>query len=313
MFNKKRKGKKRKNLPMDISDLKLALNEADQGQQEIAWENQSSTLNSEDALEREQAMDDADTRKAAKADRKFAKNQVRFDVITKEDLDRIQNALHPEFRLAAEEANQGQGLFDNSTIDQNIAFNTHTFKYSSLRQGVHAKKILKNNRPPRKIDGLDPEQAEDILTPILKALGLETKLTKASRERRNLDTKLRSAVWGDLVAFENEQAETMERMAGYWRYVNKRTYNQMVENNELWDWATGQKLAKVEDSELDTIEEEDESTEEGTLRGSTHSTTPITSPECWDDDEDFEFPANGASLFGRGIVSENGDGQKTPT
>ena len=48
-------------------------------------------------------------------------------------------------------------------------------------------------------------------------------------------------------------------MAGYRRYANRRTYNQMVKNNELWDWAAGQKLPEIEEeNELESNEEEDE-------------------------------------------------------
>lgn len=47
----------------------------------------------------------------------------------------------------------------------------------------------------------------------------------------------------------------MMRMAGYWRYVNRRTYNAMVRNNQLWDWATGEKLEELDvGSSTDTDE-----------------------------------------------------------
>jgi len=314
MFSKNRKGKKRNRPSVHLPDAGTGAEEADEEQHAPDWDNASSTLNDEDAHDRQEVWDDADTRKAAKAGRKAAKNQVRFGVVSKQELDGIQDALHPEVRGASEEATQGQGLFDNITIDKNIAFNKGTFKYSSLRASVHAKKVLRNNGQQKKEDVADPFSVEEISTSILKALGIATRLTKASRERKSLDAKLRKAILNDLVAFENEQAETMERMAGYWRYVNKRTYNQMVENNELWDWATGQKLLKVEEeSDLDTIDEEDESVASTTFDGSTPGTTPFTSPETWDNDEDFEFPAGNMPLFGSKATDENEDGLKTPT
>ena len=37
-----------------------------------------------------------ESRKAAKAERNTAKNQVLFDVMTQEDLTRVEQALHPE-------------------------------------------------------------------------------------------------------------------------------------------------------------------------------------------------------------------------
>lgn len=35
--------------------------------------------------------------------------------------------------------------------------------------------------------------------------------------------------------------------AGYWHPVNKRIYNQMIENNQLRYWVTSQKLLKIEE------------------------------------------------------------------
>lgn len=282
---------------------------------EEKWDNQSSTLNDEDVTERAHMWEDADARKAAKAERKIAKNQVRFDVVTKEDLEIVQDALHPEIKAAAEEITQGQGLYDNTIIDQNIGFTANTFRYSKLRQSVHAKKLFKNNGPPKDGNAIeDPKQVEEIAASICESLGIKTKQAKVSKERKNLDSRLRNAITNDLVAYENEQAETMERMAGYWRYANRRTYNQMVENNELWDWATGQKLLKVdEEPELDVIEEEDESPGADTHDANTPLTTPMTSPESQDNDDGFDVPAYSISPFIQRFPSEDDDGLKTPT
>ncbi len=206
-----------------------------------------------------------------------------------------------------------QIIVPNSTIDKNIVFNAHCFRWSSLRQGVHEKKILKNNGPAKKVDLGNAEQIDEISTMILKTLGIKTNLADAAKARKVLDSKLRNAILKDLVALENEQAETMQRMAGYWRYANRRTYNQMVENNELWDWATGAKLQKVEEeSGLDVIQEEDESLEEGTSEGSPPGATPTTSPgSCWDDC--YELVPGDFPLFPKTNTYEEGDGVKTPT
>jgi len=201
----------------------------------------------------------------------------------------------------------------NSTIDNNIMFNAHCFRWSSLRQGVHEKKVQKRNGPPKKVDPDNAEQVDEISTNILRTLGFKTDLAKAAKARKILDSKLRNAILNDLVALENEQAETMQRMAGYWRYANRRTYNQMVENNELWDWATGAKLQKVEEeSELDVIEEEDERVEEGKSEASSSGLTPMTSPgSCLDDS--YELVPDDMPLFPRTTACEEGDGIKTPT
>ena len=235
-------------------------------------------------------MENADARKAAKAERKSAKNQVLFNVISQEDLAIVQRALHPESEQQSSTVSNGQGLADNRTIDENIAFNANTFKWGKLRQGVHAKKTAKNNGRKQKPN--TPQQDNEILGPILVSLGINTRLSKAGKERKSLDAKLRAAILGDLVAFENDQVETMQRMAGYWRYANRRTYNEMVRNNELWDWATGEKLPEIrEEVELDVIQEEDENAEAGTLDGQTEGQIP----EHWDD-PDFELPAGLTAL-----------------
>lgn len=267
----------------------------DQGR-EIEWDNNSSTLNNDDddLNERKQqcwsgGMENADARKAAKAERKAAKNQVLFEIITQQDLARVEEALHPESDQQASEISKGQGLADNRTIDENIAFNANTFKWSRLRQAVHVKKTAKNNGGKHRPN--TSEQDDEILGPIFASLGMSTNLSKANKQRKSLDAKLRVAILGDLVAFKNDQVETMQRMAGYWRYANRRTYNEMVRNNDIWDWATGEKLPEItEEAELDAIEEQDETAEADALDGGTGRIS-----ENWDG-PDFEIPAGQNAL-----------------
>ena len=57
-------------------------------------------------------------------------------------------------------------------------------------------------------------------------------------------------------------------------------YNMMVKTNQLWDWATGEKLPEIQDEiDLDVIEEENECREAG-IRD---SKTDALVPENWDD------------------------------
>ena len=65
----------------------------------------------------------------------------------------------------------------------------------------------------------------------------------------------------------------------------------MVRNNELWDWATGEKLPEVTEAELDVIEEEAENIEAGTQNAGTEGLIP----ENWHD-ADFELPVDVAAL-----------------
>lgn len=264
-------------------------------EREVEWDSNASTLNNDedDAEEGKQwssGLESPDARKAAKAERKAARNQVLFDVVTQEELAMVEQALHPQAENQASAISKGQGLADNRTIDENIAFNANTVKWGKLRQEIRAKKVAKNRSGKPKPN--TPEQDNKILSPIFAQLGIGTNISKANRERKTLDSKLRAAILGDLLAFENDQVETMQRMAGYWRYASKRTYNTMVKNNELWDWATGEKLPEIrEEAELDVIEEGMENAEAGNY------CTEIAEliPENWDD-PNFELSANVAAF-----------------
>ena len=311
LHSSKRKSKKRDDSkPASLDNGGMHVGEVGH-EPEVEWDSSSSTLNDDDndVKERKQCwtggMDNADARKIAKAGRKAAKNQVLFNVITEEDLNKVERALHPESGLQVSPVSKGQGLTDNHTIDENITFNANTFSWGKLRQGVHVKKTAKANGGKPKPN--TPQQDNEILSPIFARLRISTTLSKPSKERKSLDTRLRAAILGDLVAFENDQVETMQRMAGYWRYANRSVYNEMVRTNEIWDWATGEKLPEIrEDVELDVVEEEreDENGGDGTLDRKTEGHIP----ENWDDPE-FERSADQTVLPPTPLVdSANADG-----
>ena len=220
-------------------------------------------------------LDTLDDRKTLKVEKKLAKSRTRFSVITQSDLQHVQRALHPEALVQATKTiGDDQGLVNNSTIETNIAFKAHCFRWSNLRQAAHEKKLVKQNSLSQATIDLHNEE-QSIMQDILELLDIKTSTTYNTKERKGLVNKLNSAIKADLIAHENEQVETMQRMAGYWRYVNRRTYNAMVRTNMLWDWATGQKLPEIDESELgDTSEEDEES-----MSGITQATTPPTDPE----------------------------------
>lgn len=115
---------------MNVDALKLDAEEAEDDDREVNWDNNSSTLNEEDAEERKQNWNDALVGKVAKAERKIAKNQIRFDVITKEDLENIQIALHPvdtiDLANEAAQAPNGQGLIDNRYVVERCSLPFYT-------------------------------------------------------------------------------------------------------------------------------------------------------------------------------------------
>ena len=278
----------------------------------VEWDDQSSTMNEEEAEDKLQHCT-AETRKAAKAERKAAKNQTRFNVITQDDMENVQRSLHPEIGEFAEpekQAQNGQGLTDNKTIEDNIAFSTRTYNWGCLRRSVHQKKIIRANNSRKPIT-INLDEQNEIFNPILISLGVRVDVLKATKERKSLETKLRNAIMEDILAFQNEEEEKMQRMAGYWRYVNRRTYNEMVKNNELWDWATGQKLPEIEEeSELESVEEEDG---ENHMDGATYVGTPnVWSPEGSDNETDVEG-GEGSPFALKTSFGPGGDDPKTPT
>ena len=133
----------------------------------------------------------------------------------------VKIALHPKSEQEGPAVSNGQGLANNHIIDENIAFNAHTAKWSKLRQSVCAKKSARTNDFKSKLT--ISQHDNEALGSIFAILGISTNLLKATRERKSLDTKLRAAILGDLVAVKNDEVETMQRQAGYWRYVNRRT------------------------------------------------------------------------------------------
>lgn len=233
-----------------------------------------------------------DFKKPPKAERKTAKNKSRFQVTTAEELQRIQDALHPARDPLSNKGGgylESNSLINNATIDTNIAFNSHTFQYSSLRSGVQKRKLEKYNglSTPRSRAPLNDSQ----MSAILHRLGISSSaVSNNTKERTSRIISLRGAIEKDLGCVENEDRETMARMAGYWRYANRRTYNAMVRTNELWDWATGAKLEEIEEEESElgsTDEEEDQRSP-----GFSESDTIIGAPQCENWDNDFVFDSN---------------------
>lgn len=186
--------------------------------------------------------------------------KIQNDLRTAEEQRRIHEALHPPpLSLHPAKVNTSTvniSLTQKEIIAANIAFSSATFKYSSLRKPVHQKRIACNNGINKSgTITIDDSQ----ITAILQRLGIHNDiLLDRSKKCKSLLARLRHEIYLDLVSVENEERETMMRMAGYWRYVNRRTYNAMVRNNQLWDWATGAKLEELEvnDHEMEDGDED---------------------------------------------------------
>ncbi|KAL8946902.1 MAG: hypothetical protein Q9222_006764 [Ikaeria aurantiellina] len=223
----------------------------------------SSTLEDDDSLAgRRQIHDDDKNRPSPtliKAQSKRAKHCGSIQVITPDLMAAIAAALHPE-RLDQEHKpnrsdNHGNSSLSNRIIHDNISFNTNCFEPKSMRQNHRARKLLQANGIGKVPPPQDP-QDDPYITFTLERLGIPHCPLHASKERNTLEKQLRIAVREDLEKVENEDQEIMMRMAGYWRYVNRKTYNFMVRQNQIWDWATGEKLEEVEDNDEDSLSRE---------------------------------------------------------
>jgi hypothetical protein len=115
--------------------------------------------------------------------------------------------------------------------------------------------LLRSKRETQAKRASSTLEAEQIQI-ILINLGIKLTTDKGEKGRKNLLAKLGSAIKDDIEIVANEAKETMKRQAGYWRYVNKRTYNAMVRNSKLVNWETGERLRELE---LDDGSSEEES------------------------------------------------------
>ena len=176
-------------------------------------------------------------------------HRIQNDIRTAEEQKRIHEALHPPpLSLLPDKANTST---HNDIIAANIAFNSATSKYSSPQKTAYKKIMACNNDIDE--SGSTTTIDDSQITAILQRLGIDNDiLLDRSKKCRLLLAQLRHDIDLDLVSVDNEERETMMRMAGYWRYVNRRTYNAMVRNNQLWDWATGAKLEELEVTDHET-------------------------------------------------------------
>ncbi|KAL8862168.1 MAG: hypothetical protein Q9178_001624 [Gyalolechia marmorata] len=240
--------------------------------------------------------------RTTKAERKQARHSSLIQVVKPALMDRIHAALHPQSDPLEDKSNKS-GDSNNSAlahkvIEDNISFNNNCFKLGSMRQSVHAKKMLKSNgisKAPSKAG-----QDEIGITAILEELGIVASSVRASKEHAALLRQLRSVIRDDIDKVGNENRDTMMRMAGYWRYVNRKTYNFMARNNQIWDWVTGQKLEEIEEEEESELNTEDDHEVESVLWddastvGTPRSGAGTPQKEVEDYTSDFQFDSTDA-------------------
>ena len=195
--------------------------------------------------------------RAKHADPKSRNIHTRF--LTSQENENIEEALHPSVDSLVDEVETFGGninLTKNDIIDANITFRSATTDYSSIRSVIASRK--RKTACKDQVSKSNSSTVDDAkVTAALQRLGISNEISSnGSKACKSLLGRLRHAVHVDLVIFENEERETMMRMAGYWRYVSRRTYNAMVRNNQLWDWATGAKLEELEVSDQEAEDDE---------------------------------------------------------
>ena len=214
-------------------------------------------------IKRPRTTDTKDNRAAKpakKLEKEMSKKNHSVIVITPQLMRQIDETLHPPEGLLAGGLghtfkDNNNTLMSNSIIEANIRFNTSTFAYTSLRQTVHSKKLTKAHHALWLQDASSTRMPDDsAIASMLASLEITSDVPSGSRERRMLVAKLKESIQNDLVIIDNEARDVMKRMAGYWRFANRRTYNHMIRNNELWDWSTGQKLELIEEEEAEKTE-----------------------------------------------------------
>lgn len=215
-------------------------------------------------------INETNVTKAQKQERKRTKHHKRPLVITDEDVSKISDILHPS-KNPLFDRTTGHDLLNNSSIRANVSYDANTIKYSYLRQ-AECSKIFANAKA-----SAEGSPASGQITAILIRLGVDADfIAKHDGNRKSTYHQLRNAIEHDLICVENEERQIMKRMAGYWRFANKRTYNHMVRKNELWDWETGEKLSEI-DEEDDTANDEthntfsQQSTDTESVRRNEHS------------------------------------------
>ncbi len=196
--------------------------------------------------------------KLKKAERKMAKSQSRVKVIATEEISRIADVIHPRppdgtLNAKIDFRRNSDDLLDSKLVAENIAYVSATSEHhnSRIRHDYGAKKAAKSKAtPPAQTPTTPgPSGSDDETVGILGRLGVKIVVLTASKERKGLIAKLQDAVCADLAVVDNEDRDTMMREAGYFRYVNRRTYNAMIRNNQIWDWVSGRKLEEVDEDD----------------------------------------------------------------
>ncbi|KAJ9293257.1 hypothetical protein DTO271G3_7980 [Paecilomyces variotii] len=162
---------------------------------------------------------------------------------------------HPKMPPTVDHGESGKALVTEIKNFQDLQLQLQNKgNQSKASEALRLKRRRANTITKR--DGLDT----DIITGIICEFGIKPPFNEGTKERQRLLQELGSSIISDIEIVANEAKETLSRKEGYWRYANKRTYNEMVRNNELVNWETGEKLRELD---MENSHSEDSTEEAG--------------------------------------------------
>ncbi|KAI9776911.1 MAG: hypothetical protein M1835_005375 [Candelina submexicana] len=192
--------------------------------------------------------------KAIKKARNWTTSRPQITVLTTEYVQFIHDALKtpkPEpLGTRSHSRNNSNSLRRDGVIAENLAYNSKTVSYHKWVAG-HKKEAKSSSQSKA------ASKDQEVPSEILARLGAEVSVRGASKERKSAVSKLCEAICNHLTMVENEERMTMMRKGGYWRYVDRKQYDLMRANNEIWDWTTGLKMTPAGEKEEPAEKDED--------------------------------------------------------
>ncbi|WEW57399.1 hypothetical protein PRK78_002866 [Emydomyces testavorans] len=156
-----------------------------------------------------------------------------FTIITNEAVEKVNDAIHGSCKL----------LSSMSPEEVKEVFIKNLALYNELQMQLAHIKPSDEAKYDNKYEALTASRLKlKYVQEVLDKLGIQPTRPKENKERKALIYKMLNIIFLDLEYQANEARETLRRAAGYWRFVNKRAYLAMVENNKMISWETGEKI-----------------------------------------------------------------------
>lgn len=209
--------------------------------------------------------------KAEKSISKAFKNQQKHAVsVRREDIEAVARAIHGDDFGAV--SNDGHPLGTDKTIAQvvkrNLGFVSAIQEHRSalLRSSAKERDLTSKNRQSQQSETNEAglldvrEHMEDLVVAVLENLGVHSasptlafnaRATNSfgtpgsgKRTKAAIVQKLSAAIAEDIENHENEQRQTYQRAAGFWRYANHEILVRLTEHAKKINWATGEKITR---------------------------------------------------------------------